>query len=304
MSNQGDTKRYCGGCHKSHGYQKACNTPIGKIRKRMKTNRVSSGCRLRKNQYLLNNGETTLVSAKKQKVITSTKPEQCPICLDDKGTHMKLGCNHSVCPECYDGLTKNRHGRRCPMCRAQMFRGLDRIYRCHSRNGMFSYFVGRHNKQMRLDLMTEPELDDELEYVDSDEYYSDQDSDDEYDEVEDNFQLYIASQQLYSWRMYGGDLISKQMIAEANQYHCPSTSETRWLTEIGQKRCIVGTNLILGIVDTFNFLYSVDPPEDPYNTHGLIIGELRRVLGYSTWINAGTDIPRLTIAFLSSGKTI
>ena len=50
------------------------------------------------------------------------KTIECPICLTTRGKWRKLGCNHTICQECYENTLKSDAiGDNCPMCRQSIF---------------------------------------------------------------------------------------------------------------------------------------------------------------------------------------
>ena len=96
---------------------------------------------------------------------------------------------------------------------------------------------------------------------------------------------------LQQWKLLGGDLISHEMESVAD---CLNSKDNHPLHGIpygeylAKKHGITMSQeqavSISELVAIWDSLYSVDPPEDPYSRYGLIIGELRRIFGYASWV--------------------
>ena len=240
----------------------------------------------------------------------------CPVCLEVKGRQHQLGCGHSLCQECYTSMTAHLTtddkilwscGRpwgpvvkmpRCPMCRADMFRGKAGTYLCDHRP---------HTKPRSFPLVSQRTLferDDEDEFPMDEEQLLEEQMQEEQEEQEyleearlqEVSILSEAIEYLAKWQQYGSPVITRVMEHFAgeivtNQYG----RERPYLkTEMAREGvCLDRAQALVlcQLVEIYNCLF-MDPPNDPYGWEGQVIGELRRIFGQSTWVTR-VDLEKL-----------
>jgi len=138
-------------------------------------------------------------------------------------------------------------------------------------------------------------MDDDLSYDDE---YEDEDEDEREEEeyqqaiqIGDNLLLTDASVTLEQWRAHGGDTISHDMGLVAYALTCnvehPLNGKQygMWLADMYNiKMSATQASLVSHLGEIYATLNTINPPDDPYSHNGIIIGELRRVFGYSSWV--------------------
>lgn len=91
--------KYCNMYYKSNGLKKMRYTRRKKLQN--------------KDDFIL-----TLPLTKKKPCSTI----KCHICITEKGNYQTLGCNHSICTECYKNILQTTSLKdKCPFCRTDMF---------------------------------------------------------------------------------------------------------------------------------------------------------------------------------------
>ena len=70
-----------------------------------------------------------------------TKPklpiQECPVCLVEKRVRV-LGCNHSVCQDCWNSILSSKScSDTCPTCRSDLFQS-ENYYNYHLDDDIFS----------------------------------------------------------------------------------------------------------------------------------------------------------------------
>jgi hypothetical protein len=284
------TKRYCHSCHTRHGFQRDCHEIHKQIEMGSEKPSNASPNLIRKRKHgdiILKPEETNNPSrasmTRKKPFSVSFECQSCPVCLEVRGKQQKLGCGHGLCCDCYQGIITSDCSSKCPLCRAAMFRGESCSYRMYSRTGGYQRMYQLSARR--------PVTDDSYSEDDSlDEYgeYNDYDEQHERDfslnmETGDHLLLNEAVETLSQWKTQGGDLISHEM--ESVAHYLTSGQHGGSLAErYGIKMNSVQASLVSHLVEIYSTLYTVSSPEDPYGRYGLIIGELRRVFGYASWV--------------------
>lgn len=311
------TKRYCHHCCNQHGYRSDCYKPTkrtktAKTTKRTKmtktskrgTKRVTNN-RQRKSDQLMKIGQGLLCPSNTmatERLRKTAAPENCPICLDVRGKQNRLGCGHHLCGDCYGRLLKSDSGSKCPLCRAQMFCGKSikyRVYKDHHQQRTMTLFDAESLITMFQSLVDE--IDQEFDYTpptyeDFEEYWESEEQwwkslEDE--KASDEFTLlYEAAPALLDWRKQGGQVITREMEAAAEREEMTDQlGEIERITNAGQKTRLLTQekkSVVIRLIDIYQNLFSVSPPSEPYSQTGQILGELKRIFGYSSWV---TEIP-------------
>lgn len=94
--------------------------------------------RLNKNKVKCRNKRSPLVDGpilqkkskrtKRQSPLRS-QPGKCPICLSFKGHMLTLGCNHTICQDCYSQVVDSSTLKNtCGLCRSEMFNSSEKQY--------------------------------------------------------------------------------------------------------------------------------------------------------------------------------
>ncbi len=332
--NTGKSKRYCSTCHCRHGYQLACSQEKEKEKEKQKRYRYrhrhhhrtppstqsQSKSRKRRHQELVSCNDPNIQTntrsvglglslGQKQKQY-KPKDDTCPICLEVRGRQQTLGCGHSMCPECYASMTQPdpssrvgvppaKKAAKCPLCRAEMFRGQESEYYCRT-----SY---RHRRSYRLvETLSLDDSDDEDDFPLTEQEMLEEFEREEQEEQEerdfglaqDMMLLSEALELMYRWKNLGGDLISNAMekmadlMAGAPDAYLKRPDVVREKSRLGLQLDRAQARLVCQLVEIWNALYTVDPPEDPYGWEGQVLGELRRLFGYSTWVTQ-VDLEKL-----------
>ena len=300
-----ETRRYCPSCNSSHGYQNECKDMAKLLKKRTKSKKPSK--KRKRHGLNLRTDENTsylkpILSTKKQ-ITLSRESRACPVCLEIRGKQQPLGCGHGLCHECYHGIIDSDGLSRCPLCRADMFRGKACSYGITLTKRCFHRMPRGTIKQYRLFAICDDldSSDDDLIYDSSDETESLDEYDREFQinmEMGDKILLTDAKITLKHWKMLGGDTISHEMESLAmntNVVAYPFEEERPddlIVTQSDFKMTYIQAMLVCHLVDIYSQLYNVGPPSDPYSHDGLIIGELRRIFGYSSWVT-GLDMDTL-----------
>ncbi len=240
---------------------------------------------------------------KNQKKTEKPTETSCPVCLEDKSLRL-LGCGHGLCQGCYGEITQ-KEGSKCPLCRMALFGGEARNYGVRhnlrgTRRRQRSYrLVGlptqreREEEEEALRELEEMEMESDVE---SDVESELSDSDQEADQFHDEMLLSEASFVLKQWRESGGDVIGKAMEQLAFQYQDLTVQEANsgdrlpyQTQQLAQCLSVETTRsqleIVCHLIDIYNEIYSMEPPEDIESWSAQVLGELKRVFGYATWVN-------------------
>lgn len=319
------TQRYCRGCHTSHSYRADCLMECGccngqsHLKQKKKQHNqpkqkqtTPTSTRKRKHNLLT---EITMSwqedqptspkhnrknsQNKNQKKTEKPTETSCPVCLEDKSLRL-LGCGHGLCQGCYGEITQ-KEGSKCPLCRMALFRGEARNYGVrHNLRG-----TRRRQRSYRLvGMPTQREREEEEEALreleememESDEESELSDSDQDADQFHDEMLLSEACFVLKQWRKSGGDVISKAMEQLAFQYQGLTVQEANsgdrlpyQTQQLAQCLSVETTRsqleIVCHLIDIYNEIYSLEPPEDIESWSAQVLGELKRVFGYATWVN-------------------
>ena len=308
----GKTKRYCQKCRTRHSFKSHC-----KVTKTTQDSQPKASRKRRRQELISHHNPSVRQRAQHRKPTKLEGDASCPVCLEVKGRQHQLGCGHSLCQECYTSMTAHLTtddkilwscGRpwgpavkmpRCPMCRADMFRGKAGTYLCDHRP---------HTKPRSFPLVSQLTL---FERDDEDEFPMDreqlleeqmQEEQEEQDYLEDAHlqDLSILSDAigyLAKWQQYGSPVITRVMEHFAGEIIMNQYGRERpdLKTEMAREGVCLdhAQALVVGqLVEIYNCLFTVDPPNDPYGWEGQVIGELRRIFGQSTWVTR-VDLEKL-----------
>ena len=292
---KGTTKRYCSDCHTQHGFRRECHEAS-----KTKSTRSTRSTKLKRKRDTYQSDFPEICVKTFDKKAQKTPPfmtvcpscPSCPVCLEVRGKQKKLGCGHQLCFDCYASISKNEEGSRCPLCRADMFRGKSGTYRMKPNHGQRTVTLV---EELRFEEVSDDDVDDDYDEMDLEtqlreerEWVEIQ----EQEEASDQFVLtFEVAPDLKKWKELGGDLISHELEVAAKYLvykedfirdRAWGEQMLEWITcaEFDKPHAEV----ICRLMDNYGTLNSVSPPKDPYGPTGLILGELRRVFGYSSWV--------------------